>query len=150
MNSEKLRHWSQDESLYIFLTFSSDGVEIFKGRKMRRSIWPLMFSILNYSSQFRFQAVNVRLSGFDPGSHDMDKFDFFLSPIFAELQRLEKGLDIYCYDGQTRKVQAFVMFVRADVPAASKLLGIKGHKAESTGRRCHKVARRTLITGNHM
>lgn len=57
-------------------------------------------------------------------------FDTFLDPIVEDLKNMERGMDVRCHDGLVRRLRAFVLFVTADWPAASKLMGFASHNAK--------------------
>lgn len=137
---QRLSDWNQDDDIYVFMTMSTDGFEVFKTRDGAKSSWPIMFTLLNLEPCHRAQAANALVSAFIPGSHDSEYFESFLAPTIEDLCKLENGVKVQCYDGKQRTLRAFVIFMTADFPAASKVFGFKGHRAKIFCRNCHKEA----------
>jgi len=147
LHGEKSSQWNEENEINIFLTFSSDGFELFQGRGTAHQSWPLAFTILNFNVHLRFLASNSLLCAFVPGSHSSLHFDSFLNPIFQDLKSLENGVYTECHDGKRRLLRAFVLFITADFPAASKILGFSGHNAKLFCRHCMKEARHDPACG---
>lgn len=136
-----MKNWNEDSELYVFLTFSTDGFKVFEGRKQRKEAWPLAFMILNLADKHKYRAANVMKCAFIPGSHAPEYFDSFLYPIIVDIVRLEAGVDVLCADGKLRKLYVYVLFITADWPGASKVLGFSGHNALVACRFCLKISR---------
>ena len=135
---EQLRVWDEREELYVFITLSTDGFEVFKGRRKTRTAWPIVFSVLNFDFDHRYRASNSIISAFLPGTHEPEFFDSFISEVIEDLKSLESGVQVQCADGRLRNVKVFVVFCTADWPASSKLLGFVPHNGLTSCRRCHK------------
>lgn len=140
LHGEKMRRWDDIKEITVFMTMSSDGFEVFKGRNGKKDAWPVSFVILNLQPSFRARASNALIAEFIPGSHDTEFFDSFLFPIVEDLSQLEEGIDVVCYDGIQRHLKAYILFVTADWPAACKLLGFLSHNAKLPCRLCFKEA----------
>ena len=132
-----VRNASSDGELVVLLRIITDGFKVFEGRRKQRSAWPIAFTVLNYDHTERFQASNVLITSFIPGSHDADHFDTFLRPTVKEITRLQHGVMTTCADGTARILKAFVVFATGDMPAVSKLFGYAGHKSVRPCRFCH-------------
>lgn len=124
-----MRAWVPTEELSVFLTVSYDGFEVFKDRKEKKETWPVTFVNLNLEPKYRSQACNALITTIIPGSHDSKFFDTVQDPIVEHFNDLEREIDVRCHDGIVRNLRSFVLFVTADWPAASKLLGFSSHNA---------------------
>ena len=136
-HTDAIRSASSRGELVVLLRMTTDGFKVFEGRRKQRSAWPIAFTVLNYDHKARFQASNVLITSFVPGSHDSDYFDTFLRPTVNEMLQLEQGVTTTCADGATRMLKAFVVFATGDMPAVSKLFGYAGHKSARPCRFCH-------------
>ena len=133
-----MRNYKEDEEIIVFLKCSSDGFKELDGRDGERNAWPLIFIILNYPPNLRFQAAEALLTSFIPGCHDCELFDLFLKPIIDDLKSLESGIEVECVHGKTRLLRVFVLFISADWPAMSKLTGYSYHSSTHPCRMCMK------------
>ena len=140
LHSSTMSNWNPDEELVVFLSMSTDGFEVFKERNISKEAWPLAFRILNIETQYRFRGTNTLQCAFAPGKHDSNYFDTFLTPLVDDICVLQDGIEIFCADGKVRITKVFVLFITADWPGASKVLGYLGHRAKLFCRFCLKKA----------
>ncbi|CAN8070513.1 unnamed protein product [Agarophyton chilense] len=142
-HGQEIRFWNEEPALIVFLTMSTDWFEIIREKRKTRTIWPLVFTILNLGHTYRSRASNALATSFIPGSHDGKHFDNFLVEIIKDLSILEKtGVQLQCADGKQRNLKAYVLFGTTDWPAASKIDGFTSHNAKRSCRYCHKQARK--------
>lgn len=142
MHGKRMEQWDERREIFVFLTMSSDGFDLFKERGKKRSAWPVIFMLLNLDVEERFHALNSLVAAFIPGQHDSDQFDTFIAPIVDDLATLEMGINCKCADGISRRLVVHVLFFTADWPAASKIFGFVGHTGKKGCRRCHKEGRK--------
>lgn len=143
----KMIQWDEKTELFVFLSFTSDGFEIFKSSgSISRSFWPTMLNILNLDFCYRYRACNEMICSFIPGSHSPYYFETFIEPIVEDLLRLEEGMEMMCWDGKVRNTICSVLFVTADWLAAKKLCGSMGHNGRHPCRYCSKeTSKRYLV-----
>lgn len=140
LHGDRMINWDRGKEIVVFLSLSSDGFEVNRGRDKAQTAWPVTTTILNLNQDHRFKASNVLIPCVIPGKHDPEYFETFLHNNIMDLRRLESGMDVRCADGIWRTLRAFVLFVTADSPAAAKLVGYLGHMASFPCRYCLKKA----------
>ena len=130
-----------DDPRDIALGLSLDGFTLFKRRRKGNSTaWPLI--LVNYSlpPTIRTHLENIICVGVIPGPKQFKDLNSFLTPLLEELLELENGVEtIDCSAGPFNKtftLRAFLLLAFGDIPALTKLLGIKGHNAFSPCRTC--------------
>lgn len=133
LHSDMMRNYDSDKEIIIFscslLMVSrnlKEGMEI----EVRGSLFLLFLTtICNI-----LRASEALLTNVVPGTHDGDLFDSFLTPIIADLKKLEIGIIVPCYAGKQRLIRSFVISFTADRPSMSKITAYSSHSAVHTCR----------------
>ena len=118
----------------VCLALSVDGKSLFKSSDF--NVWPVLLFNLNLSPEERCKIKNMVPFGFIPGPKNPKDLESFLLPLYEELKSLESGISVKDWEGNSRIVRVFLLFVTADLPALSKVILTKGHNAISPCRYC--------------
>lgn len=113
-SSDGITEWKEDKQLFVFLTFTTDGFEIFKSGSMQRSCWPTMFNVLNLDFSYRCRVCKDLKSSLIPVNHSSEYFETFLKPTIDIVTELEKLIEKTFWDGNNRKVFRSILFITAD------------------------------------
>ena len=128
---------SVDRNYGLMLNF-----DFFQPMKHRKdySVGVLYLVILNLPRHLRFKWENVIVIGIVPSMNGEPKsLNEFLRPAVDELKAMWKGVRLKSsLSSITLKFRAALLCVSADVPAARKLCGFKGHSAHQGCSRCMK------------
>lgn len=150
VQGETLSHFYFSDPRDIALGISFDGFCPFKRRK--QTCWPLIAFNYNLPPDVRFHADNVIPLGTIPGPKQMKDADSFLLPFVQEMLQLAKGIKVF--DASKKEyfiLRAYVILAFGDIPAAAKLMRMKGHNAYSPCRMCTiKGVRNTGPTGSNV
>lgn len=125
----------------LALGLSLDGFSMFKRRRKGNSTaWPLIIVNYNLPPTIRTHLENVICVGVIPGPKQFKDLNSFLIPLLEELLELDSGVETVdrSADPSNRQftLRAFLILAFGDIPALSKLLGIKGHNALCPCRAC--------------
>ena len=102
------------------------------------SVSAMYIAILNYPRQLRYLRENIILVGILPGPHEPSKqMNAFLEPLVRDLLKLWSGVEMNTPDG-VKKVNAALLCIASDIPAARKLTGFVGHSALKACSKCLK------------
>ncbi|KAF8680006.1 Transposase family tnp2 [Rhizoctonia solani] len=118
----------------LALGFALDGFSLFKRRRKGNSTaWPLILVNYNLAPSIRTHLENVICVGVIPGPKQFKDLNSFLIPLLEELLELKIGVPTKDCSAvplqQWFKLRAFLVLAFGDIPALSKLLGVKGHNA---------------------
>jgi hypothetical protein len=119
----------------VALGLSTDGFQVFKDN--RHACWPILFTNYNIPPQHRQEKNNLLLGGIIPGPQQPKYIDTFLQPLIEELHQLQEGVD--CIDALTNekfKLRAHLLCISGDMPAISKVGGLRGTNSILTCRYC--------------
>lgn len=119
----------------IALGISFDGFCPFKRRSA--TCWPIIAFNYNLPPSTRFHRENVIPLGTIPGPKQMKDADSFLLPFVEEMLSLAKG--IIAFDASAKEnfiLRAHVITAFGDIPAAAKLMRMKGHNSLYPCRMC--------------
>lgn len=120
----------------IALGLSVDGFCPFKKRK--QTCWPIILFNYNLPPDIRFHLENIICVGVIPGPTQMKDIDSFLALLIAELKLLAAGVRAFDVRSSSLfSLHAYLILAFGDIPAAAKLMRMKGHNAKSPCRACH-------------
>lgn len=130
-----------DDHRDLALGLSLDGFSLFKRRRQGHSTaWPLILVNYNLTPEIRTHLEHILCVGVIPGPRQFKDLNSFLIPLLEELQQLESGADAFDVSAPRSEqhfcLRAFLILAFGDIPAISKLLGIKGHNAVCPCRTC--------------
>ncbi|QRV80941.1 Transposase family Tnp2 protein [Ceratobasidium sp. AG-Ba] len=125
----------------LALGLSLDGVTLFKRRrKCNSTAWPLIIVLYNLHPSIRTHLENIICVGVIPGPKQYKDLNSFLFPLLEELLDLESGVETVdsSIAGPSRRflLRAFLILAFGDIPAITKLLGIRGTNALCPCRAC--------------
>jgi hypothetical protein len=130
-----------DDPRDLALGLSLDGFPLFKRRRMGHSTaWPLIIINYNLPATIRTHLENVICVGVIPGPKQFKDLSSFLVPLIDELLELESGVQTVDSSAPPFKkeftLRAFLLLAFGDIPAITKLLGVKGPNAIFPCRTC--------------
>lgn len=109
-------------------------------RKGNSTAWPLILINYNICPDIHTRLENIICVGVIPGPRQFKDLNSFLVPLLEELLQLESGIDTFnsLAVGPEKHfcLHAFLIVAFCDIPALSKLLGVKGHDAACPCRTC--------------
>lgn len=124
-----------DDKHDIAIGISFDGFAPFKRRK--QTCWPIMLINYNLPPTDRFKLVNLIPLGVIPGPSQPKDADSFLLPFVEEMLKLAAG--VKSFDAFTKQpfiLRAYCIAAFGDIPAAAKLMRMKGPNAMLPCRNC--------------
>lgn len=108
--------------LHLFLFLSTDGAPAFKSSS--KSIWPILVYVGNIPPEKRYQEEFILPVSCIPGNPK--NLESFLSPLYDELEELQKGIEATLWDGSQTIVYCHVIHELSDLQARRKLCLLKG------------------------
>lgn len=111
-----------DKVVHILLFVSTDGAPAFKSSN--EGIWPIVAYVGNIPPHKRYHEEFVLPVSCIPGNpKDLESF---LTPLFDELEVLEKGIEAELWDGSKANLYFHILHELSDLQARRKLCLLKG------------------------
>lgn len=134
MNVDGHAFLSQPNSIGLMLNF--DFFQPFKHRTYSMGV--LYLVVMNLPRSIRFKRENLIIVGIIPGPNEPSlTINSFLTPLVSDLISLWKGLPFKTCSKETVEVRCALLCVACDIPAARKLCGFLGCKANLGCSRCY-------------
>jgi hypothetical protein len=108
-----------------------------QGKRASNSAWPIILVNYNLPPEIRMRVENLIPLGVIPGPNSPKYILSFFFPFLEELKELAHG--IRTYDAELQEsfhMHAYLITAFGDMPAMSKILGLKGHNGYCPCRFC--------------
>lgn len=147
INGKEYGHTYFSDPRDIALGISFDGFCPFK--KRNQTCWPIIAFNYNLPPEIRFHQENIIPLGTIPGPKQMKDTNSFLVPLVEELEELARGVKVYdVLKDELFIMRAYVIIAFGDIPAAAKLMNMKGHNSLFPCRFCNIKGVRCVESGS--
>ncbi|KAG9125491.1 hypothetical protein FRC07_007398 [Ceratobasidium sp. 392] len=135
VGAETLGHRYFSKPTDVAFGLSTDGFGPFKSRK--QTCWPLILFNYNLPPSIRTQLQHILCIGVIPGPNAPKELATYLEPLINELEDLARGIPAFdVIDGHTFALRAYLLAAFGDMPAAAKLMSMKGPNGKFPCRAC--------------
>lgn len=147
INGKEYGHTYFSDPRDIALGISFDGFCPFKKRS--QTCWPIIAFNYNLPPEIWFHQENVIPLGTIPGPKQMKDSNSFLVPLVQELEELARGVKVYdVLKDELFIMHAYIVLAFGDIPAAAKLMHMKGHNSLFPCRFCNIMGVRCTESGS--